>query len=212
MTTAPDHSCDDDLVLARASSRRLSARTLEGRSFTRSEPDALRESAAGFVSLARRLREAPLSAAGSLADEPEGPSLESVPEPAIDLLAIESTGAGPWQDLLSWSRAVTSAHAAFIADRDGLLVISEGDLDLAGGFDALAPHVVVAFKHLNPTNAQEVPWGLTVLTGTHRLVAVRFDSRLTGEIVIGLLIDGQVTTAMLEGIRARADMLFQLGE
>ncbi len=209
MSISPDPSCDDDLVLARASARRLKAprgasvsdtsafvdssvneidnesgfAPLRASVTARKDNEPGREVCIACVGLPRRVaKPAPLI---DLVEK----TRESSPDLPFDLHAIEATGVNAWNTLLSWASATTGAHGAFVTDRDGLLIATNGAALSPGGFDLIGPHMVVAFSQLPPIGdpPASAEWAV-IHCGGERVIAIRFDTSLTGEVLLVLLV------------------------
>lgn len=205
MTASLDPSCDDDLVSAREIARRLSRDHADpARAFAPSTVNAFdgehgfaplraaiaardaeraseREVCVGCVGLARP---APRHAL-PVVDASPG---ESVPDLPFDLHAIEATGAAAWNTLLAWACHHSRAHGACVTDGDGLLIATFGNALSLGGFDAIAPHMIVAFSKLPSLGEPALPaqWA-QIHFGAERVLAIRFETQLAGEVLLVLL-------------------------
>lgn len=221
MSISPDPSCDDDLVLARASARRLMAprgatvadttafvdssvneidnergfAPLRASLAARKDNDPSREVCVACVGLPRRVaKPAPLI---DLVER----TRETSPDLPFDLHAIEATGVNAWNKLLTWACAATNAHGAFVTDRDGLLIATHGAARSPGGFDVIGPHMVVAFSQLPPLGdpPASAEWAV-IHCGGERVIAIRFDTSLTGEVLLVLLVESDPPSRAIDRV------------
>lgn len=216
MTASLDPSCDDDLVAAREIARRLRRERVDGPSaFAPSTVNAI-DGEHGFASLraamrardeSAREREVCVGCVGLVRPPPkntlpvvETPS-ESVPDLPFDLHAIESTGASAWNKLLAWATHDARAHGACVTDRDGLLIATQGDALSLGGFDAIAPHMIVAFSQLPKLGepALAAQWA-QIHFGAERVLAIRFETHLAGEVLLVLLSRADFAPSSIERV------------
>lgn len=238
MVTTPDPSSDDDLVFARASARRLRAPSSNARSFV--DPSTATDSGeSGFAPLRAAVaareeqsgREVCVACVGlgkrradravvplappSVAQEPVQDVVEraraETPNLPFDVHSIEATGVGAWNKLLSWASSTTGSHGAFVTDRDGLLIATNGAALSAGGFDVIGPHIVVAFSQLPalgdpPAKAQ---WAV-IHCGVERVVAIRFETSLTGEVLLVLLMQSDPPGRAIERVIAATNAFVKL--
>jgi hypothetical protein len=206
MSTTPDPSSDDDLAFARASARRL--RPSDAHSSIVDPALGLDFNESGFAPLRQSIaarqessgREVCVACIGLPKRQPSSAPIapssivpvervrETTPDLPFDLHAIEATGVGAWNKLLAWACATTGSHGAFVSDRDGLLIATHGMALSPGGFELIGPHMVVAFSHLpelgDPPGTAE--WAV-IHCGGERVVAIRFDTSLTGDVLLALL-------------------------
>lgn len=231
--TAPDPSSDDDLVLARASARRLRDPSRAAASFV--DPSASTDGAeSGFAPIRaavalrekQSVREVCVACIGlpqrsveraeaapvvtSVADVVERVRAET-PNLPFDLHSIEATGVAAWNKLLSWATATTGSHGAFVTDRDGLLIATHGSALSPGGFDLIGPHIVVAFSQLpalgDPPAAAQ--WAV-IHCGGERVVAIRFETSLTGEVLLVLLMQSDPPSRAIDRVIAATNAFVKI--
>ncbi|MFO0560398.1 MAG: hypothetical protein U0269_20450 [Polyangiales bacterium] len=233
--TAPDPSSDDDLVLARASARRLRDPSRSAASFV--DPSASTDGAeSGFAPIRAAVaarekqsgREVCVACIGlpkrsveraepaspplvaTVADVVERARAET-PNLPFDLHSIEATGVAAWNKLLSWATATTGSHGAFVTDRDGLLIATHGSALSPGGFDLIGPHIVVAFSQLpalgDPPAAAQ--WAV-IHCGSERVVAIRFETSLTGEVLLVLLMQSDPPSRTIDRVIAATNAFVKI--
>jgi hypothetical protein len=233
--TAPDPSSDDDLVLARASARRLRNPSRAAASFV--DPTASSDGGeSGFAPIRSAVaarekqsgREVCVACIGLLhqsierADPPPPAPITSVaavieraraetPDLPFDLHSIEATGVAAWNKLLSWATATTGSHGAFVTDRDGLLIATHGAALSPGGFDLIGPHIVVAFSHLPALGDPPAPAQWAVIhCGGERVVAIRFETSLTGEVLLVLLMQSDPPSRAIDRVIAATNAFVKI--
>jgi len=224
--TASDPSSDDDLVLARESARRLRSPNRAAASFV--EPSISSDAATnGFAPLraamaARQkqtVREVCVACVGldqqSRIDRAERAPVVTTVEEVVDrarardpnlpfnLHSIEATGAASWNELLSWASTTTGAHGAFVVDRHGLLIATHGSTLSSVGFELIGPHLVFAFSQVPALGdpSEKARWAV-IHYRSHRLVTIRVETLLTGEVVLALLTQSDPPTQSIDRVIA----------